>query len=86
MVREWMIVSGTTVSWHNTSTSNVKGIVILSQRLRDESIISRIVHGGVENAVEFDQATGFIQFVLDAGSKGNLDQGLNFLGAGRRRE
>ena len=77
MVRAWMRVRGTTVSWHRHE--HVERIVVFGERLRNEAVVRGIVDGGIEDAVEVDQAAGFVEFVLDAGAEGNLDDAVEFL-------
>jgi hypothetical protein len=47
--------------------------------LRDETVVRRIVNGGVEDAIELDQAACFIEFVLHARSERDLDDAVEFL-------
>jgi hypothetical protein len=58
---------------------HVEGIVVFCQRLRDEAVVRGIVDGGIENAIEFDQAAGFVEFVLHARSERDLDHAIEFL-------
>ena len=55
---------------------HVERVIVIGQRLRDEPVVGGIVNSRVKDAVEFDQATGLIQFVLHAGTEGNLDDGV----------
>jgi len=62
-----------------TQDENVERVVVFGEGLRDKSVICRIVNGGVENAVEADEAAGFVEFVLDAGAEGDFDDAVEFL-------
>jgi hypothetical protein len=55
---------------------HVERIVVLGQSLGDESIVGRVVDGGVENAVEFDQAAGLVELALHAGAEGTFNDRL----------
>jgi hypothetical protein len=57
---------------------NVQRIVILGQRLRNEAVIRWIVHRRIQHPVQLDQAAGFVQLILHAGAKGNLDHRKEF--------
>jgi hypothetical protein len=52
---------------------HVERVVVFGEGLRNETVVRGIVHGRIENAVEFDQATRLVEFVLHAGAEGNLD-------------
>jgi hypothetical protein len=58
---------------------HIERIVVFGQRLRDEAVVRRIVNGRIEDAIELDQAAGFIQFVLHTGAEGDLDHAIEFL-------
>jgi len=53
---------------------HIARITILRQRLRNETVVSRIVHGGMQKAIHKHRTGGFIQFVFDRNSAyGNLN-------------
>src|ERR1700756_5559587 len=58
---------------------HVERVVIFGERLRDESVVRGIVDRGVENAVEADQAAGFVELILHAYAVRDLDYGVEFL-------
>ena len=53
---------------------NVERIVVFGERLRNETIVRGIVDGGIQDAIELDEAADFIEFVFDARSEGNFDR------------
>ncbi len=58
---------------------DVERVVIFGERLRNETVVSGIVHGGVEHAIHFYDAAGFVEFVFDAGAERDFDDGLKFV-------
>jgi len=44
-----------------------------------KAVVCGIVNGGVEDAIELDEAAGFVEFILHAGPKGDLDYAVEFL-------
>ena len=55
---------------------NVERIIIFGKRLRNEPVVGRIVDGGIQDAIELDQAAGLVEFVFHARSKRNFDHML----------
>src|SRR5262249_12143465 len=55
---------------------DVEGIVVFGIGLRDESVVGRIEDGGVDDAVHLEQASGFVELVLDVGAERNFDDDL----------
>ena len=58
---------------------HIERVVVFGQSLRNESVIRGIVHRRIQDAIEFDQAAGLVQFVLHAGAERNLDDGVELL-------
>ena len=58
---------------------NVERIVIFGEGLWDESVVSGIVNGRIEDAVESDEAAVFVELVLHAGAEGDFDDAVEFL-------
>jgi carboxypeptidase family protein len=58
----------------------IERVVVLGERLRNETVVGGIVDGRVEDAVEADQAAGFVQFILHAGAEGDFDDAVEFVG------
>ena len=65
---------------------HVERIVVFGQRLRNETVVGRIVHRRVQHAVQLDQAALLVQFVLHAGAERNLDDRVEIPAADARRE
>ena len=58
---------------------HVERIVIFGERLRDEAIVGRVIHGRIEDAVELDEAAGLVELVFHARSERDLDDRVEFL-------
>jgi hypothetical protein len=58
---------------------NVERVIIFGERLRNESVIGGIVDGGIENAIEADEAARFVEFILHARAERDLDDAVEFL-------
>ena len=64
---------------------HVERVVVLGERLRDEAVVGRVVDGGVEDAVELEQAGLLVELVLDAGAERDLDDRVELLRGCPRR-
>ena len=70
------------VSWHDwflAEYEHIERIVVFRQRLRNEAVVRWIINCGIQDAIELDQAAGFIEFILDARSERDLDHAIEFL-------
>src|SRR5271156_4161315 len=62
-----------------TEDEDIDGIVVFGKGLRDEAVVGGIVDGGVEDAVELDEAAGLIELVLNAGAERDFDDAVELL-------
>jgi hypothetical protein len=62
---------------------DIEGIAVIGQGAGNESVISGIVDGGVEIAVETEDVEFLVVFVLVAALVGDFDDGVDDLGAVR---
>jgi hypothetical protein len=58
---------------------HIERIVVFGERLRNETVVGRLVDGRVEYAVEADEAAGFVQFVFDTGAEWDFDDAVEFM-------
>jgi hypothetical protein len=58
-----------------TQDQHVERIAIVGQRLRDEAVIGGIENGGMEHAVELQQAGLLVEFVLVGAAQRNFHHG-----------
>src|SRR5215469_17722568 len=58
---------------------HVQRVIIFSESLWQESVVRRIVDGGVKNSVQANQAARLVEFVLHASAVGNFDHRIEFL-------
>jgi len=49
--------------------------VVLAQGARDETVVGRVLHRAVQDAVDFDHAGFLVQLVLGLGTFGDFDDG-----------
>ena len=61
--RQRITAPGTTGTWPTTMTSH--GIAVLGERLRDEAVVARVEHRGVQEAVDVQRARLLVELVLD---------------------
>jgi hypothetical protein len=59
---------------------DVERVVVFGVGLRDEAVVGGIEDGGVDDAVDLEEAGGFVEFVFDVGAEGNFDYGLEIAG------
>ena len=58
---------------------DIERVIVFGERLRNEAVVRGIVDRRVENAVEFDEAARFVEFILHARSERDLDDAVEFL-------
>ena len=59
---------------------DIERIVVFGVGLGDEAVVGGVENGGVDNAVDFEEAGGFVELVFDVGAKGDFDDGLEVAG------
>src|SRR5206468_3844823 len=62
--------------WHHrllAEHEHVEGVAVLAVGLRQEAVVRRVVHGGVQHAIEPEQARALVELVLHLRALGNLD-------------
>ena len=63
---------------HLAEDQNVERVVVFGEGLGNESVIRGIVDGGIQDAIHFDDAAGFVELIFNAGAEGNFDDSLEF--------
>src|SRR5580704_5616783 len=58
----------------------IEWIVVLGVLLGNEAVVCGIEDCGMDDAIHFQQATGFVQFVLDVGTERDFDDRLKIAG------
>src|SRR4029077_9696031 len=59
---------------------NIKWVVVFGISLRDKAVVGGIKDGGVDDAIDFEQAGGFVELVFQVGDEWNFDNGLEVPG------
>jgi len=59
---------------------DVERVVVFGVGLRDEAVVGGIEDRGVNDAVNFEQTGGFVEFVFYVGTEGDFDDGLEIAG------
>ena len=59
---------------------HVERVVVFGVGLRDEAVVGGIKNGGVDDAIDFEQTGGLVEFVFEIGTEGNFDDGLEVAG------
>ena len=68
-----------------TPGEDVERIVVFMQRARNEAVVARVVHGGIQHAIELELSGILVELVLVARARRNLDDRrdqLRHVGAG----
>jgi len=63
-----------------TQDEDVERVVVFGEGLRDEAVVGGIVDSRIQHAIQPDQPTLLVEFVLDARSEGYFDYRQKFLG------
>src|SRR5690242_11889354 len=58
-----------------TEYQHVERVAVVAVRLWQEAVIRRVVHGGVEDAIDREQPRALVELVLHLGAFRNLDHG-----------
>lgn len=58
----------------------VERVVVFGEGLRDEPVVGGVVDGGIEDSIKPEHAGFLVEFVFDAGTHGNFDDGGEFHG------
>ena len=59
---------------------NVQRVIVFGIGLRDEAVVCGIEDGGMDDAIDFEQAGRLIEFVFEIGTERNFDNGLEIAG------
>ncbi len=63
-----------------TEDEDVEGVAIVGEGLGDEAVVGGVVDGGVQDAVELEEAGFFVELVFVGGAKGDFDDGVELRG------
>jgi hypothetical protein len=59
---------------------DIERVVVFGVSLRDEAVVRGIENGRMDDAVDFEEAGGFVELVFDIRAERNFDDGLEITG------
>jgi len=59
---------------------DIERIIVFGVGLRDETVIGGIENSGMDDAIDFEEAGGLVEFVFEIGAERNFDDGLEVAG------
>src|SRR5262249_40547484 len=68
------------LDWFLAKNEDIEGIVVFGIRLRDEAVVCRIKNGGMNDAVDLEQAGRFVELIFDVGAERNFNDSLEIAG------
>src|SRR5687768_17544783 len=61
---------------HLCEDYDIEWVTVIAQRLRDKSIVQRVIHGSINHTVEFNQTADLVNLIFRPGSPWDLDDAI----------